>query len=68
MNTSASHCRARDGGDALDLELASRLNSRLSATNSNADHMQPMRPVFKELLYWAIATIGLTAVAIVWAV
>ena len=68
MNASPSHCRPPDGGDALDRELANRLNSRLLQTDRNADHMQSMRPVFKELLYWTIATICLTAAAIVWIV
>jgi hypothetical protein len=63
-----SRCRPPEGGDALDQELANRLNSRLAATDRNSDHEQSLRPVFKEILYWSIATLCLTAAAMVWIV
>jgi hypothetical protein len=61
-------CRAPAHGDALDRELASRLNARLTASDQSADYMQSMRPIFREMLCWAVATAGLTAAAFFWLV
>lgn len=60
-------CRSAEGGDELDQQLAERLNSRLT-TDGDADYAQSLRPVFKEILYWALATTCLTAAAIGWIV
>lgn len=61
-------CRAPADGDALDLELANRLNGLLNETAHRADYTQSLRPVFKELLAWALATACLTAAAAFWLV
>jgi hypothetical protein len=61
-------CRAPADGDALDRELASRLNARLTASDQSADYMQSLRPLFWEILGWALATACLTAAAFFWLV
>jgi hypothetical protein len=63
-----ARCRAPAHGDALDRELANRLNARLAGTERSADYMQSLRPVFGEIACWAVATGCLTAAAAFWLV
>lgn len=61
--TPATRCRAPADGDALDLELANRLNARLEEPDRSADYMRSMRPIFREIIYWGLATACLLAAA-----
>lgn len=57
----ASTCQARSNADALDRELAARLNEQLEAGNE-PDHMKTLRPALMEALLWMVAaTVGSVA-------
>ena len=64
----AVRCRAPVDGDALDRELADRLNTYLTASDPSVDYQQPQQLIFREILFWALGTGCLTAAAVVWLV
>lgn len=61
---SAVRCRAPTDGDALDVELARRLDGLLRDTDRAADYRQSLQPVFRELAAWVLATACLLALAV----
>lgn len=65
---SALGCRAPTDGDALDVELARRLNGLLRETDHAADYRQSLQPVFRKLAAWVLATACLLVLAVVWLV
>lgn len=66
--TQRVRCQARPGADALDKELAARLNCRLSATDDSPDSAQSLRPVLWELLCWFVGALATAVTALCWLV
>ena len=61
----ASTCEARSNADALDRELAARLNEQLTAGNE-PDHMKTLRPALMEALFWIVAATVGTVATLLW--
>lgn len=59
-------CRARKGADALDEELALRLNARLAGTDERSDSAQSLRAVLRELAWWSAGAIAAGTLALWW--
>jgi hypothetical protein len=59
-------CRAHDETDALDLELARRLNEFSAGAEQKADHLRPLAPTIAKLLCWALAASAGAGTALWW--
>ena len=66
--TQRVRCQTRPGADALDEELAARLNRRLAATEDPGDSARSLRPVLRELLWWFVGAFVMGAAALHWLV
>jgi hypothetical protein len=60
-----STCQAGSNADALDRELAARLNEQLAAGNE-PDHMKTLRPALMEALFWMVAATVGTVATLLW--
>jgi hypothetical protein len=64
-NSQTRRCRARDPTDALNLELAKRLNDWSAGSERNADHNKPLDSVLTKLFCWSLLAAAV-AIASLW--